>query len=120
MPFRRLTHSWRGRSKGSVFFVKEEPKTRARRKAIRESQTHRSKQSILIKETKEDYYYRFPRGRWYIIRWLKDGGYHFYPVANGKLPEGYPSKEAAEKYLEKWGREDRKIVQNITLYVSAY
>jgi hypothetical protein len=56
-----------------------------------------------IKETTEGYYYNnFPKGRYYIIRWLADGGIHLYPKANGQLPEGFSTKEEAEKYLKDW------------------
>lgn len=51
-----------------------------------------------LRETSDAYYYRFPKGRYYVIRWLRDGGYHFYPPANGRLPKGFPSRKSAEKH----------------------
>ena len=54
--------------------------------------------SVKAKKTTHDgFYYKFPKERFYIIRWLKDGGYHLYPQADGKLPKGYPSREAAKR-----------------------
>jgi hypothetical protein len=55
-----------------------------------------------IKETEDSYYYKFPKDRFYIIRWLDSGGVHLYPKVNGELPEGFKSKEDVENYVKFW------------------
>lgn len=55
----------------------------------------------MTKETKDSFFYEFPKDRFYVIRWLADGGYHFFPVADGRRPDGYSSRGAA---MEDWSR----------------
>jgi hypothetical protein len=48
---------------------------------------------LLRKETREAYYYnKFPIG-YYIIRWLDDGGFHFYPSGENKFPKSFRSNQ---------------------------
>jgi len=54
----------------------------------------------------------FPKDKFYIIRWLQDGGYHLYPNKDGDLPEGFDKKEDAEAFVSKWQLE-AKIVDGI-------
>jgi hypothetical protein len=44
----------------------------------------------------------FPEDRFYVVRWLKDGGWHLYPTANGELPRGFDTELEARVYLENW------------------
>lgn len=59
----------------------------------------------------------FPAKRFYIVRLLSGEWIHHYPRSNGNLPEGYSSKNAAEKYAKKWysdpGFHTVKIVSGI-------
>ncbi len=64
----------------------------------------------ILKETSESFYLEFPPEKFYIIRWLKDGGYHYYPTKNGELPEGFGSLQEAKKHMHQWGETDMKIV----------
>lgn len=55
------------------------------------------------KETKESYFCsNFPTKRFYIVRLLNGDWVHHYPRSEGTLPEGYASKRAADKFVEKW------------------
>ena len=67
----------------------------------------------ILKETKEDYWLQFPKDKWYIIRWLKDGGYHLYPNKDYELPRGFNTKEEAEKYVKEWFIEETLIVNSL-------
>lgn len=70
-----------------------------------------------VKETKEDYYYRFPAGKWFIVRMLSGKWYHFYPRKDGMLPVSFSSKSAAEKHIKKW---DSTAVLRRGVYDSKY
>jgi len=55
------------------------------------------------KETKEGLFCsNFPLSRFYIVRLLSGEWIHHYPRADGSLPEGYSSKNVAEKFVKKW------------------
>ena len=43
----------------------------------------------------------FAKDRYYIVRWLKDGGFHLYPVRDGVPPQSFTLDEATE-YICKW------------------
>jgi len=38
----------------------------------------------------------FPKDLYYVIRWLDDGGYHYYPRSDGYMPKGFKTKEIAK------------------------
>ena len=70
-----------------------------------------------IRETKEDFYYKFPVTKWFIVRKLSGQWTHFYPRADGQLPHTFSSKSAAEKYIK---RTDSTAVLKNGIYTSPY
>lgn len=69
------------------------------------------------RETKEDFYYNFPKSRFYIVRMLSGKWTHNYPRKDGILPESFSSKSAAEKYVKAW---DSTAVLRKGVYTSQY
>ncbi|MFA5307557.1 MAG: hypothetical protein WC365_08970 [Candidatus Babeliales bacterium] len=60
-------------------------------------------QGHLTKDAQEGYYYdNFPKDKWYIIRWLKAGGGHYFPEEDGQLPTCFNTKQEAIDYLKEW------------------
>jgi len=53
------------------------------------------------KETKEDFYYNFPKAKFFIVRKLSGEWYHFYPRKDLELPQAFSSVSAAKKHLER-------------------
>jgi hypothetical protein len=49
---------------------------------------------IVVKETRNAYFYESFSCGFYIIRWLKSGGYHLYPDHDLEFPESFESEEA--------------------------
>jgi hypothetical protein len=70
-----------------------------------------------IKETKSDFYYKFPSNKWFVVRRLSGQWVHFYPRKDGQLPTAFSSKSSAIKYIMKW---DSTAVIKRGIYTSPY
>jgi len=70
-----------------------------------------------IKVTKENFYYKFPSTKWFILRKLDNKWTHYYPSKDGQLPKGFLSKSAANKDITRkeaiFGKGDSKIVSGV-------
>ena len=70
-----------------------------------------------ILETETGYFYPRFTNRFYIVRRWDNGAKkayaHYYPPANGKLPCGFRTRQAAEKHIQEWSDgnfKDNKVI----------
>lgn len=57
---------------------------------------------LKIDDTTKEYWLLLPETKYFIIRWLKSGGYHLFPIKDYEIPHAFNTKREAKEYINKW------------------